>query len=234
MAETYEFDYFSSAQVSVFIGDVWIADLSSIQFTVNQQRMPIYGYASQYFHTLAPGRVMVEGQFSIAFKESAYLLETLRNNINKFGARPKTAIDKVAGRTPIEEYVKSGSNKVAGGNFLYYQLGALDDKAFEATAEAFTNVLWTKPEETYLTPNATDEKSPSDMIDYYRRADQYPPFNIYIVYGDYFTDDGSASMARNNTAKKIIDATIIGTGQSITFGGEGIHEVYNFVARNLV
>ena len=74
----YEFDYFSASQMSIYIGNILIDDISSIQFTVSQSKRPIYGYASQYFHTLADGQIIVEGQFSIPFKEADYILASLQ------------------------------------------------------------------------------------------------------------------------------------------------------------
>lgn len=71
--QTYPYDYFCGTNAKVFFGDVWVDDIVSIQYTVNQGKEPIYGYASQTFDAVARGTVIVQGSFSISFKEMGYL-----------------------------------------------------------------------------------------------------------------------------------------------------------------
>lgn len=83
---TYPYDYYSGADCKVFYGDIWVDDIVSIQFNVNQNKTPIYGYAAQNFNAVAKGRVIVNGTLTIAFKETGYLnliqrvSETQKNN----------------------------------------------------------------------------------------------------------------------------------------------------------
>lgn len=69
----YDLEYFSGAQMTMYIGDVLIDEVTSLQVSVQQQKRPIYGYASQLFDKVATGTVLVEGQFTINFKEAGYL-----------------------------------------------------------------------------------------------------------------------------------------------------------------
>lgn len=69
----YNVEYFSGAQAAIYIGDVWVDEITSISFQVSQSRRPIYGYASQLFDDVAEGVVLVQGQFTINFKEAGYL-----------------------------------------------------------------------------------------------------------------------------------------------------------------
>jgi hypothetical protein len=62
----------------------------------------------------------------------------------------------------------------------------------------------------------------------YRRGDQYPPFDIWLLYGDI------SNKAANNTIRKIIRCDIMGQEQVIDATGEPILERYQFIARNLV
>jgi len=71
--QTYPYDYFSGTDAKIFFGDVWVDDIVTIQYNVNQAKNPIWGYASQYFDAVARGIVMVQGSLSIAFKETGYL-----------------------------------------------------------------------------------------------------------------------------------------------------------------
>jgi hypothetical protein len=73
VTEYYDDDYFSGAQSSIYIGDVWVDDVSSFQFEVTHVKTPIFGYASTYWDALSRGPVIVRGSFTINFKEAGYL-----------------------------------------------------------------------------------------------------------------------------------------------------------------
>lgn len=69
----YDLDYFSSQQAALYIGDVFVDEVTSFSYTVQQNKTPIYGYASQLFDAVSNGIVVIQGQFSVNFKESGYL-----------------------------------------------------------------------------------------------------------------------------------------------------------------
>ena len=69
----YSVDYFSGAQVGLWIGDILVDEVTSIEWQAVQNRTPIYGYASQYFNAVSKGPVLVQGTFTINFKEAGYL-----------------------------------------------------------------------------------------------------------------------------------------------------------------
>ena len=71
--QTYPYDYFSGTDCKIFFGDIWVDDIVTIQYSVSQNKAPIYGYASQNFDAIARGQVIVEGNLSISFKEIGYL-----------------------------------------------------------------------------------------------------------------------------------------------------------------
>lgn len=69
----YEYDYYSGSNVLVYAEHVLIDDCVRIGWNVQQNRQPIWGYASQYFNAVASGVIMVNGSFWVAFKETAYM-----------------------------------------------------------------------------------------------------------------------------------------------------------------
>ncbi len=219
---SYEFDYFSGSAIGVYIGDILVDDIATIQFTVQQQKRPIYGYASQYFHTVASGQVLVSGSFTIPFKEADYLLLALQRYSTMIGdSRSPISGAKGKGyevkRQNIERIIKDESK--VDKNQMYQDLSALRDEAFENIAETFEDMLW-QPKtlnSEFTEPNVSGTIT-QDSYHKYRRADQYPPFNIFILYGDI------SNAAANHTT---------GQGQLIAVGGEPILEQYEFIARNL-
>jgi len=69
----YNVEYFSGSQASLYIGDVWVDEVTSLSFARHQNRTPLYGYADQLFRQVSKGQVLVQGSFSINFKEAGYL-----------------------------------------------------------------------------------------------------------------------------------------------------------------
>jgi len=69
----YNIEYFSGAQASIYIGDVLVDEVTSINYQVSQSRTPLYGYADQLFRDVSKGVVLVQGSFSVNFKEAGYL-----------------------------------------------------------------------------------------------------------------------------------------------------------------
>ena len=233
----YEFDYYSGSQISIYIGDILVDDIESIQFNVTQTKRPIYGYGSQYFHTVADGQVLVEGGFSIPFKEADYILAVLENYTLRSGPIKEVTHITIDGypitkpkiqvlQHNIERYLENRSKNFTDNPFeLARDLSAVSDETFENIAERFEDQLWRKPKEKFLEPN--QQIAGFDFSGEIRRADQMPLFDIYILYGDI------ANAAANHTIKKLIDVSIVGQGQTISVGGEPISEVYRFFARNL-
>ncbi len=75
----YKTDYFASPQVGIYIGDRWVGNAVTIEFTENVSKAPLYGYASTHFDAVAKGNVIVQGQLSIAYTGENYLASILRN-----------------------------------------------------------------------------------------------------------------------------------------------------------
>lgn len=74
---TYWEDYYSGCDVGVVMGDIWVDDIITIQYTLTNNKSPIYGYMSENFDAVAKGTRIVQGQFAIAFKEVGYLNKIL-------------------------------------------------------------------------------------------------------------------------------------------------------------
>ncbi len=73
----YSLDYFSGAQAHIYIGGILLDEVTSLQWSVQQSKVPVYGYASQFFNEMAKGSIIVQGQLSINFIEPNYLYSVL-------------------------------------------------------------------------------------------------------------------------------------------------------------
>jgi hypothetical protein len=138
-------------------------------------------------------------------------------------------------RGNVEEVLASTDNRVKS-NF-YQELGALPDNAFEDYAEAFEDAVWFGGD-AGGNPLVRDllfsnNLSPSDSISnesiyQHRRLDQYPPVDLYIVYGDANRE------SVNHTVKQLLDVSFIGQAQTLEVSGEPVLERYSFMARNII
>lgn len=76
-AFAYTNPYFSGPQVGLFIGDVWVSNAVTIDYTESATDSPVYGYASRHYDAVMPGNVIVQGSFTIAYTGTNYLGQIL-------------------------------------------------------------------------------------------------------------------------------------------------------------
>lgn len=244
----YDQDYFSGSQVSIYVGDVWVDEITSFSYSVTQQKSPVYGYASQLVDVIAPGQVLVEGNFTINYKEQGYLwgvLSRYKNLQLKGELQPPISPDKmkIDTRAPSEgaNAPVVGHKRVALGtiesllsgkltkNEIYerylsiagyatFDANSESEKAFEDIMEAFENQVW---------GGGPVNRGMDSQI---RRTDsnEFDDFDIYVVFGNYQND------MSNHTTQKIVGVHLTSQGKQIMVGGAPIQEEYSFIARTVV
>lgn len=72
-------DYYSGADASIYFGDVFVDELMHIEYKLKEMVMPIYGYNSYRFDAVARGQRIVEGRFTIAFREAGFMFRLLEH-----------------------------------------------------------------------------------------------------------------------------------------------------------
>jgi hypothetical protein len=81
----YNIEYFSGSQVSLYIGDVWVDEVTTLSYGYHQNRQPIYGYTSTLYDDLSKGQLLIQGTFTVNFKEAGYLWLILNRYRGKMG-----------------------------------------------------------------------------------------------------------------------------------------------------
>jgi hypothetical protein len=82
----YPYEYFSGANVQINVSDVSATDIKTmiecagITFNVSESNQPVYGYASNLYDAVLPGRRIIQGSFIVNFHTGSMQLEML----NKF------------------------------------------------------------------------------------------------------------------------------------------------------
>ena len=71
--------YFTGAQCRVYLGNIFLDELQSIQYVVQNNQVPYYGYASRFLDGYGQGKSIVQGQIIINYVSEGYLFLTLDN-----------------------------------------------------------------------------------------------------------------------------------------------------------
>jgi hypothetical protein len=88
MSRTYNYEYFSGANVLVKVNDSEYPSASSeiecagISFSVSNSQQPVYGYSSTLYDVMLPGRTIVQGTLVINYKEPNGLEKVLTTDSN--------------------------------------------------------------------------------------------------------------------------------------------------------
>jgi len=203
---------------------------------------------------ISSSRIQTEEDWNKAHNEiwtsPRYSLDSNGNKVNYYDttkagntltAAAKAASNKRVLEANVEQmfdWQQSADNNRQNKSFnrFWKELGALPDNAFEDWAEAFEDAIWYGSDKANPTvrdklfsKNLPWQDAISDeQVFSHRRADQYPPMDVWIVYGDM------SRQPANHTVKKILELSFTGQTQTIEVSGQPIFETYSFIGRNLV
>jgi hypothetical protein len=63
----------------MYIGNVFVDELDSVQFVLQDNKIPVYSYTGRYFSAIGQGRSLVQGQIAVNFISEGYLYAVLDN-----------------------------------------------------------------------------------------------------------------------------------------------------------
>ncbi len=230
-----KFDFYSGAQITVWFGNILIDDINSIQWARTQNKRPIYGYASQEFDAVARGTVLIQGNFSINFRQVGYVTAIMDEikNIYKDITGGKTSEEKAKFnaegwpqvRRLIGLHLKNGTFGPTTSQAMK-DLG--DSPDFLELANVYEDTIW--GEVTSIDEHGKEIKSPPDVS----QSEIIPTgFAILITYGNVSGSDASTLNDRlQSTTKSLNGVHLIGESQVIQVGGQPVQEQYNFIARS--
>lgn len=70
--------YYSVIDAEIFFGNEFVEDIAYIDWTVNQNTLPIFGYNSYVYDEVAQGSRIIQGVFDINFTSPNYLYQILQ------------------------------------------------------------------------------------------------------------------------------------------------------------
>jgi len=74
-------------KAQLYIGNLFIDELNSLQFTYQGNRFPMFGYCSRSADAFGTGRLLVQGQLAINFVTEGYLYTVLKE-FSKINTQP--------------------------------------------------------------------------------------------------------------------------------------------------
>ena len=206
-------EYFSGSQASIFIGEIWVDDILDWQCSVGANAMPLYGYGSTFYDRAIQGRVLVQGSFTINFREPNYLFAIL-SRARHFDNLTLNKNDPLI-QSPLSPLLEKNELK----ELNYEDKRQMIDFFFNMKNNEGTKV---GPVYNMTTDNNTFNKISAEETNRF----DIPTFDIKIGYG--------STLDENTIGEKILGVKLVGKGKVIMANGEPIKESYNFFARNLI
>lgn len=229
-----KFDFYSGSQITIWFGNVMLDDITSIQWYRTQNKLPLYGYASQMFDSVANGIVSIQGNFTINFRQTGYISAVVNEIQSLYQAfvpgSPSSKNPFEADTWPVVSqliglHLRNGTFGPQTAADIK-ELGNSDD--FFAQAKLYEQIIWGDSEMA----NASRElynQSP-DITQSTLLPDG---FNILITYGNPAqTDVSTVAQSLKSTTKALNGVHLIGSAQMIQVGGQPIQEQYSFIARS--
>lgn len=261
---TYNIDYYTGSQASIYIGDIWVDEITSIDYQLIQDRKPIYGYASTLYDDLSEGQVLVQGQFTINFKEAGYLWLVLNRyrTINKGGSNLMDDIknpfksSSTATRQNVEQIV-NGELTVYERNEqlkeIANEVAITEHKGALKTLDAAKNAIKYEHISASLGGYSSSTRGrgrigkAENMFEVFENA-VWGERGIDLDNETRRTDDPrlnpfdiyvafgdfAGDDEVNHTIERLRDVTILGKGKQIRTDNGILQEQYSFLARNWV
>lgn len=235
--ETTKKEYFSGANVHVYFGSVWIDQMASIEFQLQEQVAPIYGFHSYTYDRISRGNRIVQGSFTLSFTENGYLQTILDRVASEVGSY--TEEGTVAARDTLTEMGKYSTEQT-----IETVLAASGSDSYTNYINSLKQSFWGGDSGSPIVRQ--DGEKDGDTYFYAKRNGQENPlreqgFNILI---DYSPDANYADFERclkrinTNTSimqtyRSIMGVHITGVSQPIMNNGQVLTQTYQFVARDL-
>jgi len=247
-------NYWSPAQIRLFIGGVWIDDASNITYRITDHKVPKYGYFDRTYRKVAQGRTLVQGQIAIKFRYNGYLRDVIEDVVairNDFIALSSGAKFKLEfGETYEDMWNLSETDRLEWAS----------SKAVNAPPEVrervfnyMKDVLWKinadgvsgdkdVPVRNTDVPNSYEDAGSANPISREgaraRRAFQRPGlltdgFDIMMVAGTNPGEEVDPALTRYIRDIHLTGETF-NAQIEVPDGGRALVEIYNFIARSVV
>jgi hypothetical protein len=204
--------YFTTTQARMYIGNLFIDELNTVQFAYQGNRVPIYGYCSEDMDAVGSGRRLVQGQILINFLSEGYLY-TVLNEYQRMMAVQKDPTDS---RKADAEYLASLTQRLEDRG-----AGAADENEISMIQDEMTRLSsnpQTVDDAHIILVNKTTLKTTRNAIAL------KIPFTIVME----LTGGG------RTVTRTLEDCVLTSNEQIYDQSGQTLLDAYGFIARRLI
>lgn len=223
--------YFTITGVCIYIGHLFIDEVNTIQYAVQDNAIPIYGYSSRYVDAFGQGRSLVQGQLTLNFVTEGYLYTVLQEYKRLLSLSTQTVgdllgqdvtqvLDMMTSRDTYLQQAKhldSSDFSVSNPATLARQLSAQITAKMSAMTPAQTTSLSTQLQQRRNVVH--------DVVSFDNAVYQDVLFDIRIEMGNEAT-----GIKRIRYIEK---CKLISNEQVIAPDGQAILDSYGFIGRRL-
>lgn len=219
-------EYFSGANVGIYFGDTLAEEVFGLEFNLQEQVIPIYGYGSYVYDAVAKGQRTISGSFNVFFKKAGYLallmdrleeeigFDNNTGNLNSFrqmSRQEETTVERI-----IDEFKGKG------------------EVDFNQIAQSLEQTVWGDDEEQ-VGYDQQDENAGSYFTPLRHRGLNSKGFDILISYGPIARNQAKdlGSLTPRSTIQQINGVHLTGVNTIIDPSGQPIYEQYSFIARDI-
>jgi len=227
---TGEFDstYYSGLDVSVYFNNIYIDEAVALQYQELEQVKPVFSYADYTPRRFSHGSRMIQGTFTINFKDSGYITKILQRLANEEGTDKdiKTLSKKMATKNLTLQQA------ALGGDFTLEDIVNVanqnDPNAYRDYMDSFDETYWG------VNNNATS-RTTDRIMKRPRYATTKEGFDILVKFGqpEEVRNNQYPSYDKWGTLEIIRGCDIGSYAKAIDDSGRNILEVYSFVGRSI-
>jgi len=121
--------YFSGTDAEIYFDEIYIDEVVQIQFQMQQNTLPLFGYNSYVYDQVARGSRIINGSFTINFTKANYLYDVLNTLSNSITSSEKMIIKDP--ENTIDEFDKSTAKTENKTLYMGQPDGPILNKTFE-------------------------------------------------------------------------------------------------------
>lgn len=212
----FSYDYFTGSNIGLYIREILIGTAVGVEFSLVQNKRPVWGYASQLWDGVAHGTVQCSGFLMINFQYAQFL---------------PTLIARTHGLDVQSDFYTSKYEKELGES-AQRLVNPSDPNHLRQDRDTLKRRFWGGDADSELT-----RQQALSSTSLARPDDHYYPFDIHVTYGDAFgnqlrSQDSQPSFTLS-AVRTLRQVQLTGFGQTITVEGEPVLEQYPFICREV-
>lgn len=223
--------YFTIISARIYVGNLFIDECNTIQYALQDNAIPIYGYASRYADAYGQGRSLVQGQLTLNFVTEGYLytvvkqykqfLASTQTTGNLIGDSSQVAVQQVLAQMATRDSLTQQANNNPNGAASINAQAATIQSQITASLNSMTAAQVSQVSSL----RAQQLTTFSDPVGFDNAVYQDVVFDIRIELGNPQT-----GVVRTRYLEK---CKLISNEQVLDQSGTTILDSYGFIARRL-